>query len=269
MSGRQLSPSALALLVLVTSSGAFATAPAATLPAWLDNVDGGLALAWVRAQNAETVADLASNPKFLGIRDQVLGALNAPDRLPELTRLGDLYYNFWVDADHPRGLWRRTTLDQYRLAAPKWEAVLDLDALAAKEHENWFWQGVVCLGGGSSRCLMALSRGGADARVFREFDLDQRRFVDPISEQGFEVSEAKNNVAWVDHDTIIVGSDYGPGTLSSAGYPLQLRWWRRGTPLGSAPICFRARAGDLQVRAVTEHSPTVDRVLSAEISSVK
>ena len=41
--------------------------------------------------------------------------------------------------------------------------MIDVDALGAAEKENWVWHGVACLQPDYKRCLVSLSRGGADA----------------------------------------------------------------------------------------------------------
>src|SRR5262249_55042040 len=140
---------------------------------------------------------------------------------------GDHYYNFWRDDKHPRGLWRRTSLAEYRKPEPRWEVVLDLDALAAAEKESWVWQGATFLRPACERCLVSLSRGGADAAVVREFDARARAFV----KEGFTLPEAKSDVSWRDRDCLLVGTDFGPGTLTTSGYPRLIKEWRRGTPL--------------------------------------
>src|SRR5690606_29301620 len=133
-------------------------------------------------------------------------------------------------AQHPRGIWRRTTLASYRSAAPEWDVVLDLDALAEEEGENWVWHGAECLPPDYTRCLVSLSRGGADASVVREFDVHLRAFV----EDGFVLPEAKSRVSWIDRDRVFVATDFGEGSLTSSGYPRVVKEWRRGTPLEQA-----------------------------------
>ena len=94
-----------------------------------------------------------------------------------IEKIGPYYYNFWRDAKNPRGLWRRTTLDEYKKAKPNWEIVLDLDALGKEEKTNWVWHGAQALKPDYKRALVSLSRGGADASVVREFDLTTKSFV--------------------------------------------------------------------------------------------
>ncbi|WP_374102259.1 prolyl oligopeptidase family protein [Micromonospora sp. U21] len=152
-------------------------------------------------------------------------------------------------------MWRRTTLDQYRRAEPEWDVLLDLDALAAEEGENWVWQKVTVLRLGYERCLISLSRGGADAVVVREFDLGRRAFV----EDGFRLPEAKSHVCWIDADHIFVGTDFGPGSLTSSGYPRIAKRWRRGTPLSAADVVYEGRADDVGVYASRDSTPGFER----------
>ncbi len=217
---------------------------------WLEDVTGDDALDWVRARNTEALAELATGDRFARIRDEVREVLDADDRIPYIRRRGEYLYNFWQDSANPRGLWRRTTLEQYRLDAPGWELLLDVDALAEAEGENWVWQGAAVLRPGYDIALVELSRGGADATVVREFDLDERRFV----EDGFFVPEAKTRIGWIDRDRVYIGTDFGPGTLTSSGYPRLAKQWRRGTPLEEATVVFEGKPDDVSVSA--HHDPT-------------
>jgi prolyl oligopeptidase len=217
---------------------------------WLEDVTGTTALDWVRERNAETLGELAGD-RFRRLRGQIREVLDADDRIPYVRRRGDHLYNFWQDAEHPRGLWRRTTLEEYRRARPDWDILLDVDALAGKEGENWVWQGATVLRPGGYRlALVQLSRGGADASVVREFDVQERRFV----EDGFTVAEAKTDVAWIDADQIYIGTDFGPGSLTASGYPRVVKQWRRGTPLSEATLVYEGQPEDVSVGAF--HDPT-------------
>ena len=217
---------------------------------WLEEVTGDEALAWARARNAETVAELTERPRFTDLRDGIREVLDADDRIPYVRRRGAYLYNFWQDATNPRGLWRRTTLEKYRTPDPAWEIVLDVDALGAAEGENWVWQGAAVLRPDYRRALVELSRGGADAAVVREFDLTTKSFV----EGGFELPEAKSRVGWIDEDRIYVGTDFGEGSLTSSGYPRVAKEWRRGTPLSEATTVFEGKPDD--VAAGAYHDPT-------------
>ena len=217
---------------------------------WLEDVTGDGPLDWVRARNAETVAELTGSVRFGELRDEIREVLDSDDRIPYVRRRGDYLYNLWRDAANPRGLWRRTTLDGYRGASPEWELLLDVDALATAEGENWVWQGATVQPVDRRRALVELSRGGADATVVREFDLDTRTFVDG----GFAVPEAKTSVSWIDADTIYVGTDFGTGSLTSSGYPRLVKQWRRGTPLAEAELVFEGKDEDVAVHG--SHDPT-------------
>ncbi len=212
---------------------------------WLEDVSGEAPLAWVKERNARTMGAYAEGDGFAAARDRFKAILDSDHRIPYVTKRGDAWYNFWRDAEHPRGLWRRTTLDEYRKESPAWETVLDIDALAEAEGENWVFQGVECRRPDFRRCLLLLSRGGADAAVVREFDLVEKAFV----EGGFFLPEAKSGVDWAGPDTLFVGTDFGPGSMTESGYPRIAKVWERGTPLKDAPVLFEGSAEDVSVSA--------------------
>ncbi|WP_431905682.1 prolyl oligopeptidase family serine peptidase [Amycolatopsis thermoflava] len=222
---------------------------------WLEDVTGERALDWVRQRNAESVAELTGGTRFEQLRDEAREVLDADDRIPYIRRRGEYFYNFWQDAAHPRGLWRRTTLDSYRTERPEWEVLLDVDALAEAEGENWVWQGAAVLRPSYRRGLAELSRGGADAAVVREFDLEAREFV----AGGFELPEAKSRVGWIDEDRIYVGTDFGPGSMTASGYPRIMKEWRRGTPLAEAVTVFEGKPDDVAVFAYHDPTPGFER----------
>ena len=212
---------------------------------WLEDVTGEKPLAWVRERNEESVAALTKTDAFKDLNRRLLTILDSDERIPYIGKAGDHYYNFWRDEKNPRGVWRRTTLDEYRKAQPKWETVLDLDALGKAENVNWVWHGARFLKPGYDRCLVSLSRGGSDADVVREFDLKAKKFV----KDGFHVPEAKSRVAWRGRDSLFVATDFGPGTMTASGYPRQVREWKRGTPLAEAPLVYEAKADDMGASA--------------------
>jgi prolyl oligopeptidase len=222
--------------------------------AWLEDVGGDRPLAWVRAHNALSEQALGG-AAHEALRAQLQSIFDAKERIPYVSRHGAHVYNFWRDTVHERGIWRRTTLPEYRKAAPEWETVIDLDALARIEHENWVWAGVTCLEPHGTRCLVSLSRGGGDAEVVREFDLAARAFV----EDGFTLPESKGSVHWIDQDTLFVATDFGPGSMTASGYPRIVKEWRRGTPLSSARLVFEADAGDLSASARKDMTPGFER----------
>ncbi|MFF4170583.1 prolyl oligopeptidase family protein [Streptomyces sp. NPDC001744] len=222
---------------------------------WLEEVSGDAALAWVAERNAETAEALAADPGFAPLKERLREVLDAPDRIPYVTRRGPHLYNFWRDAGHVRGVWRRTTPEEYRKDAPAWEVLLDLDALAAEEGEKWVWDGAVVRRPDRDRALVRLSRDGGDAVVVREFDLAGRRFV----RDGFHVPEAKTSIGWIDADTVFVGTDTGPGSLTDSGYPRTVRRWRRGTPLEESEQVFEGESGDVAVWGYRETTPGFER----------
>ncbi|MBP6777814.1 MAG: S9 family peptidase, partial [Piscinibacter sp.] len=225
--------------------------------AWLEDIAGERALGWVRERNAESQALLAAEPGFDATRTLLQAQLDGAGRIPAVARRGRWLYNLWQDAAHPRGLWRRTTLAEYRRPEPAWETVLDVDALAAAEGVHWVWAGAECLGPDYRRAMIALSRGGADACVQREFDCEAKAFV----EAGFALAEAKSDVTWIDADTLYVATDFGPGTLTASGYPRTIRRWRRGSPLADAPTVFEGRHEDVSVSVRVDATPGFERTL--------
>lgn len=216
---------------------------------WLEDVGGEKALSWVKEQNAVSVRELEARPDFEKIRTRLLAIMDSKERIPYVSKSGKWYYNFWRDEKNPRGVWRRTTLDEYRKPEPKWEVVLDVDKLGAQEKENWVWKGGNILYPSYDRALVSLSRGGADATVVREFDLVKLEFV----KDGFFLPEAKSQVDWIDQDALYVGTDFGPGSLTTSGYPRLAKEWKRGQPLAEAKLVFEGQAGDVAVGAGVSH----------------
>ncbi len=224
---------------------------------WLEDVQGEQALAWVHARNAHSRAQLERHPRFAAMRSSFEAILDSADKIPQVSRRGDWFYNLWRDAAHPRGLWRRCRLASFRTATPDWDTVLDLDALATAEGENWVWAGATALGPDYRHCLVQLSRGGADATVVREFDLVDKCFV----ADGFGLPEAKTDVSWETADSLLVGTDTGPGSRTDSGYPRTVRRWRRGTALADATLVFEGQPEDVSVSAWIDHTPGYARTL--------
>lgn len=223
-----------------------ADAPADDPYTWLEEIQGERALAWARNENSRTLGELQADPRYQQFYDRALEILQARDRIPFVSfRQGGLY-NFWQDADHVKGIVRRTTLASYRTATPQWETVLDIDALAAAEGKTWVYQGMDCLPPEERRCLVTLSDGGRDANFVREFDLVERRFVDG----GFSLPEGKQSATWVDADTIMVARDWGEGTMTASGYPFVVKRLRRGQTLDQAQEVYRGTATDVQVAPI-------------------
>ena len=245
------------ILALFTGLAAQQTStPAAPDPfAWLEEVTGTKALDWVKARNAESGKELAEAPGFATLKADLLAILDSKERIPYVSKRGPHFYNFWRDAKNPKGLWRRTTLDEYRKPEPKWEVVIDLDALAKQENENWVWRSASLLKPAYKRALVSLSRGGADATVVREFDMDSRTFV----KDGFVVPEAKSSVVWIDENSLYIGTDFGAGSMTSSGYPRIAKLWKRGTPLTAATTVFEGQASDVAIGAYFDDTTGFER----------
>ncbi|OZC51755.1 S9 family peptidase [Rhodococcus sp. RS1C4] len=221
---------------------------------WLEEVTADEALDWVRTRNAATTAALAGD-EFDATEARILEVLDTDARIPYARRRGEYLYNFWRDASHVRGIWRRTTMDEYRKDEPAWDVLLDLDAVAAAESENWVWSGAQVLRPDQKIALVTMSRGGADATVVREFDLESRTFRD----DGFFVPEAKTDVGYMDADTVYVGTDFGDGSLTDSGYPRIAKRWHRGTPLAEATTVFEGEASDISISAWHDRTPGFER----------
>lgn len=242
--------SALAL-ALITTGSAMAEQKAQDPYLWLEEVEGERALQWVREHNAVSQKQAEGDPAFVALRDDLLSIMDSDDRIAYVNKIGDYVYNFWRDKDNERGLWRRTTLDDFRKLEPTWQTVIDLDALAKTEDENWVWAGATCLRPEYRRCLVALSRGGADATVTREFDLEKRAFV----ADGFHRDEAKGGLTWIDADNVYVFTDFGDASMTTSGYPRIVKQWRRGTPLADAPVIYEGKADDMYISAFRDLTP--------------
>jgi prolyl oligopeptidase len=226
---------------------------------WLEEIDGEQAIAWVETQNAATLARFG-DARFAADRDTLAAIFDRPDNIPLIARRGDRLFNFWKDAEHPRGLWRVTSFDSYRSEQPQWDVLLDLDALAANEGEDWTWSGASTIPGSHDRAILSLSRGGADAVIMREFDIALREFV----AQGFYLPEAKGGALWLDRNTLLLSSALGEGMATSSGYARTVRLWPRGTDLLAAPIIFETTAENMAAWADVDREAEDERLLFIE-----
>jgi prolyl oligopeptidase len=236
---------------------------------WLESIDGEKSFAWVHEHNDSTLAVLKQDPRFQKLYDRNLEVYNSADRIAYPEMHGSFVYNIWQDAKNERGIWRRTPLDSYLKPNPEWELVLDLDSLSKAEGEIWVFKWAAFLSPGDALCMLCLSRGGGDAVVAREFDLRTRRFV----KGGFSLPEAKSGVSWQDENTLIVGTDFGKGTMTNAGYPRVSKIWKRGTELSTAVTLFEGESTDNGVSGSAVNTPErqyvfVDRYLTFFSSNV-
>jgi len=231
-----------------TPSPAPKPAAAAPLPSpaqedpylWLEPFNSERSDAWVLEENKRTTDVLEQDRRFAANAADALAIAEASDRIPMGRLLNGAVYNFWQDAEHVRGIWRRTTLADYRNPAPAWVTVLDLDALATDEKANWVHHGAICREPDEKRCLIALSDGGEDAVTFREFDLASNTFV----KDGFVLPRGKMSAAWEDADTLLVSREWEPGDLTASGYPYIVKRVRRGQPLSAAVEIYRGARED-------------------------
>lgn len=221
---------------------------------WLEDIEGARALAWVEVENERTLAAFGT-AQFATDRDVLAAILDRPDKIPFIARRGPYFYNFWIDAQHPRGLWRRTTPESFRLEQPAWEILLDVDALAATEGEDWIWSGASTRPGTHDRAIVRLSRGGSDAVVLREFDLSAKAFVT----DGYHLPEAKGQVGWLDPDTLLLSSACG-GDVTTSGYARTVRLWQRGAEAAQAPVLFEVPRESMSAGAAVDRTEATKTV---------
>ncbi|HLX71636.1 MAG TPA: prolyl oligopeptidase family serine peptidase, partial [Verrucomicrobiae bacterium] len=241
-----IAASAAGLMTLSPSARAGAdssTSPTNDPYIWLEDIDGSNAMKWVRSENEKTLAVLEKDLRFDTLYSEALKISEAKDRIPSPEIVHGQVLNFWRDADHVRGIWRRTTLDSYQTDSPQWTTVLDLDALAKSEKANWVWKGSSFNEPQETRCMVSLSDGGEDATTEREFDLPSGHFV----ENGFHLPQAKQSIAWEDADTLLVSRALTTNELTQSGYPYVVRRVKRGQALESALVVFRGKQNDTSV----------------------
>ncbi len=257
--------SALLVAAITLSGVAHANDQPATAPStaaasddpflWLEDIHGDRSMEWVKAQNAITAKQFMDSPEFTRTRDRILEVLDSDARIPYPNRMGGYLYNFWQDKTNPRGVWRRTTLDEYRKTDPQWETLIDIDALNKAENAKWVFKGADCLKPGYQLCLVSLSPGGGDAIEVREFDLRSKSFV----KDGFRLPVAKTQTGWIDENTLYVGTDFGPGSMTDSSYPRIVKEWKRGTPLSAAQVVYEGKNTDLAVSASHDRTPGFER----------
>ena len=237
---RLRSAAAAAMVLSVAAVGWSALAQQSDPYLWLEDVSSPRAMAWVNAENAKTTAVLEKDPRYAGFYADALAIAEAKDRIPTPSFVNGGVFNFWQDADHVRGLWRRTTLADYRNTDPAWKPVLDLDAVSKAEKANWFFKGADCAEPKEDRCVVNLSDGGEDAVTVREFDVSTAKFVD----KGFVLPHGKQTTAWEDPNTLLVAREWRPGDLTTSGYPFIVKRLKRGQPLDAAVEVYRGTAQD-------------------------
>jgi prolyl oligopeptidase len=226
---------------------------------WLEEIDGARALAFVDQQSRRTL-ERFGNAGFAADRDTLAAIYDRPDNIPFISRRGALVYNIWKDANNPRGIWRRTTLDEFRRPEPKWDVLLDVDKLAAAENEDWLLSSVRTLPGSLAHAILSLSRGGSDAVTLREFDITTKAFVP----DGFILPEAKGGADWLDADTLLLSSAYGDDMATTSGYARTVRLWRRGADVNQAHVIFETAPGNMAASSNVDRTGDTLRVWFVE-----
>ena len=227
---------------------AAAPAPSKDPFAYMEEIEGAKALAFAKAENARSLPQLQSDPRYAQIHAEAVKVVTAKDRIPNVYLAGDgMLRDFWQDADHVQGVWRTTTVASYRTAEPEWKTILDLDALSAAEKTTWVFKGADCLSPQDRLCLVSLSDGGKDAVTVREFDLRKGRFVD----HGFALPRSKQSAAWESSDSLVVAREWKPGELTASGYAYIVKRLHRGQPLSAATEVFRGQVSDVSVNVST------------------
>ena len=246
--------SGVVLCLLIATAASPMRAPAQTKTEgedkyqWLEDVNGERSMAWVKTENKRSDV-LKSDPVYAQLEAEALKVLQSPQRLPFPSLNGDDIYNLWQDAEHVQGILRRTSAKDYLTDAPHWQTVLDYDALSKQDAQKWVAHGTVCLYPGNELCMVALSSGGEDAMLMREFNLRTGKFV----QNGFVLPRSKQSISWLDKDTLLVSRDWGPGTMTTSGYPFVVKAWHRGQPLDEAKEIYRGRSTDERAIALVQH----------------
>ncbi|SMY11224.1 prolyl oligopeptidase family serine peptidase [Brevibacterium jeotgali] len=228
---------------------------------WLEEIEGADALTWVDEQNRATLAEFFDDDAK-ATSEAIRAALDSEDRIPGVSKLGDFYFNFWRDRDHPKGLWRRTTWESYVTDDPEWELLLDVDALAAADGTEWVFHGARVRRTDRRRALVSLSPDGGDAHTVREFDLETKEFVDPAD--GFVLPTAKAQASWIDDDTLLIATDFGPGSLTDSTYPRSARLLRRGEALEDAREIMSVPVELLSIFTGVDLTPGFERAVIVE-----
>ncbi len=243
------------LLSLFLSFSSLAQAQDADPYLWLEEIESKQAIEWVKARNAATFAEFDKDPRMKRFEKAAKKILEAKDKIPMGSLANGEIDDFWQDGKHVRGLWRRTTLEEYRKESPRWRTILDVDKLSKQERENWVYHGGQCLAPADMHCIVELSRGGTDAAVMREFNVKTKAFV----KDGFNLPEAKSQISWLDADTVLVATDFKThpdyDTLTESGYPRIVKLWKRGQPLKQAVTLFEADFEDVSAFASVSIRP--------------
>jgi prolyl oligopeptidase len=218
---------------------------------WLEDAKDPRVRPWALEHNAKVETELSGDPRAKDTAEQTRQILMAKDRIAMPGLANGKIRNFWQDAEHVRGIWRVTSIEEYAKDDPKWETILDVDKLNLAEKKSYVFRGSNCLPPDYDRCLVTLSDGGKDEAEVREFEVSTKTFV--IG--GFNLPPAKSDVSWIDHDHLFVGTNFGPDSLTTSGYPREVHIWTRGEPLKKAELVFEGKKTDVSVSAWGEKRP--------------
>lgn len=232
---------------------------------WLEDIDGEAALNWVNARNAEAEEQLRSGARFTELRESILEILDSDDRIAAASKVGDYAYNFWRDAEHPRGIWRRAPWAEYldTHAKPDWDVLLDIDQLNTAEAQDWVWHGASILRPTFDRALISLSHGGSDSDTTREFDLSTRTWISE-ADGGFVRPDAKGSLSWINCDVALLSTDIGPESTTTSGYPRTVQLWQRGTAMSDAETIITIPQDEMGVFAGYDRTPGFERLYIVE-----
>ena len=224
--------------------------------AWLEDVTGDKALTWVKARNAESTAELASTPAFQQLKKDLLAILDSSARIPYVSKRGPYFYNFWRDAKNPKGLWRRTTLEEYRKTGPQvGRRHRSRRAGQGGERELGVGRRPDPAPGLHACARVAVARRRRRQPWCASSTWTTRTFV----KDGFALPEAKGGVSWIDKDHVYVSTDFGPGSMTTSGYPRIAKLWTRGTPLSAATTVYEGQPTDMSISAVFDDTPGFER----------
>lgn len=215
----------------------------------LEDIRSEESMKWVRSENELSSSHLKANPAFNLLKESIKGILASKEKIPNVTIIEDYFYNHWTDEKNPRGLWRRAKISELNKKHPAWDVLIDVDVLGKSENESWVLKRTEILRGDHTRALVFLSRKGKDATVMREFDLSTKTFV----KDGFTLLESKMSVAWFDKDTLIVGTDFGSGSMTESGYPRFAKILKRNQVITDAKMVFETSNKNMGVWASTIH----------------
>lgn len=230
---------------------------------WLEDIESPKSLEWVKAQNAISDKTLTADPLFATFKDKFLKVYNDKEKIAYPTISGNYIYNLWQDETNVRGLWRRILKADYINKKNNWEVVLDIDELSKRENKKWVFSNASFLEPDMKICLLALSDGGKDENQIREFNTETKSFV----KNGFFLDESKGGAEWVDKNNLLIFRNFGDGSLTSSGYPRQVKLWRRGTAPEKAKLLFETDKNNVGAWVLTSYQNNKPLIFIVDMQS--